>query len=106
MMKFMTSTIICDTDFLIALLILEDINHDKAKKILVDNQTSTFIYSNLTKYELMTVLSRKLEQKLAIKALEIFEELFENEFKFDTKLETKVINLYKKSKNKISHFSI
>lgn len=100
----MTKTILCDTDFLIALLIAEDVNHDKAREILDQNQDCDFIYSNLTKYELMTVLSRKLDQHLAIKAFELFQELFVNEFVFDTSLEPQMINFYKKSKNKNQSF--
>jgi predicted nucleic acid-binding protein len=100
----MTKTILCDTDFFIALLISEDINHEKAKNILEKYQDFTFTHSSLIKYELMTVLSRKLEQNLAVKALEIFEELFENEFQFDTFLEAEIIKYYKKSKNKNQSF--
>ncbi len=100
----MTKTILCDTDFLIAFLISEDINHQKSKSLVEKYQDFTFIHSNLTKYELMTVLSRKLEQKLAIQALELFEKIFENEFQFDTILEVEIIAYYKNTKNKNQSF--
>jgi predicted nucleic acid-binding protein len=100
----MTKTILCATDFLIALLIAEDINHDQARGILDKYQDCDFIYSNLTKYELMTVLSRKLEQHLAIKAFELFQEIFVNEFQFDASLEPQVISFYKNSQTKNQSF--
>lgn len=100
----MIKTILCDADFFVAFLIYEDINHEKAKKIFTDYQDYEFVYSNLTKYELMTVLSRKLEQKLAVQVLNLFQDIFVNEFNFDTSLEAKIINFYKKSQNKNQSF--
>jgi predicted nucleic acid-binding protein len=101
----MTNKILCDTDFFIALLIQEDSNHEKAMAITHSHSDHIFTYSNLTKYELVTVLSRKLPQKIAIQALELFEDAFEDRFDFDVQLEDKVLDFYKKSLNKnISFF--
>ena len=52
----------------------------------------------------MTVLSRKLEQKLAVKAFKLFEELFINEVAFDTEFEPEIISYYKNSKSKNQSF--
>jgi predicted nucleic acid-binding protein len=101
----MINKILCDTDFLVAYLIENEPNHKKAKKIIEKYQDSNFIYSNLTKYELMTVLSSKLEQKLAVQALEIFEDIFTEEFEFDRSLEPEILGYYKTSKNKNQSFS-
>jgi predicted nucleic acid-binding protein len=101
----MTNRILCDTDFFIALLIQEDSNHEKAMAIITTPSDHIFTYSNLTKYELVTVLSRKLPQKIAVQALEIFEDTFKDKFDFDVQLEDKVLDFYKKSLNKnISFF--
>lgn len=100
----MSNKILCDTDFFIALLIAEDSNHSKAKKLALDYSDYNFIYSNLTKYELMTVLSRKLEQKFAVQAIELFEHLFTEQFNFDTTLEKEAIRLYKQSLSKNQSF--
>jgi predicted nucleic acid-binding protein len=103
----MIKKILCDTDFFIALLIQEDSNNEKATAIINEFSDHIFTYSNLTKYELVTVLSRKLPQKIAIQALEIFEETFEDRFDFDVTLEDKVLDFYKKSLNKnISFFDV
>ncbi len=96
--------ILCDSDFLVALLIEEDSNHTKAIEILQQNIACKFIYSNLTKYELMTVLSRKLPQNIAVQAFELFQKTFVDEFIFDRKLELQIIEFYKKSKNKNQSF--
>jgi predicted nucleic acid-binding protein len=103
----MTNKILCNTDFFIALLIQEDSNHEKALAITHSHSDHIFTYSNLTKYELVTVLSRKLPQKIAIQALEIFEQTFDDKFNFDVTLEDKVLDLYKKSLNKnVSFFDV
>ncbi len=100
----MIKKILCDADFFIALLIAEDSNHAKARKLALDHSDCDFIYSNLTKYELMTVLSRKLEQSFAVQAIELFEQLFTEQFDFDTVFEKEVIRLYKQSLNKNQSF--
>jgi predicted nucleic acid-binding protein len=106
-MKSMTKQILCDTDFFVALLIDEDSNFEKAKRILDENLESIFLYSNLTRYELMTVLSRKLPQPKAIEALELFQDTFTDEFEFDDKMDLEIVEFYKNSKNKNqSYFDI
>ena len=100
----MTKKILCDTDFFVALLIADDMNNDKAMKIIQKYSSWEFVYSNLTKYELMTVLSRKLDQKNAVKALNLFEDTFQNMFEFDALLESEIISFYKQSINKNQSF--
>ena len=100
----MAKNILCDTDFFIALLIQNDSNHLKARTILDSNLDANFLYSNLTKYELMTVLSRKLDQKTAIECFDLFISTFEDEFQFDISLEPKIIQFYKQSSNKNQSF--
>ena len=100
----MTKKILCDTDFFVALLIADDTNNDKAMKIIQKYSSWEFVYSNLTKYELMTVLSRKLDQKNAVKALNLFEDTFQNMFEFDALLESEIISFYKQSINKNQSF--
>jgi predicted nucleic acid-binding protein len=103
----MIPKILCDTDFFIALLIEEDTNHEKAISILQTYNQSIFSYSNLTVYELMTVLSRKLPQTLAIQALTIFETTFDDRFDFDLDLEVDIMRFYKQSVQKnMSFFDI
>ena len=104
MIKTTTKNILCDADFLIALLIQNDSNHLKARAIIDNNLDANFLYSNLTKYELMTVLSRKLDQKKAVQCLELFINTFEDEFQFDTNLEAQIIDFYKQSTNKNQSF--
>ncbi len=100
----MTKKILCDTDFFVALLIADDMNNDKAMGIIQKYSSWEFVYSNLTKYELMTVLSRKLDQKNAVKALNLFEDTFQNMFEFDALLESEIISFYKQSINKNQSF--
>ena len=103
----MTKQILCDADFFVALLLDEDTNFEKAKAILDNNLDCVFLYSNLTRYELMTVLSRKLPQIKAVEALELFQNTFTDEFEFDTTLDSKIIEFYKNSENKNqSYFDI
>ena len=99
----MIINVLCDADFFVALLIAEDSNHPKAIEIL-NNPNYSFWYSNLTKYELITVLSRKLPQNLAIQALEIFENTFDQEIIFDTEFESEIVKYFKNSTNKNQSF--
>ena len=99
-----TPTILCDTDFLIALLVENESNHSLAKDILNNNIETNFIYSNLTEYELLTVLSRKFDQNVSVQIYRLFKETFENRFNFDIAYEEEIINLYKNSKNKNQSF--
>ena len=99
-----TPTILCDTDFLIALLVENESNHKLAKDILNNNIETNFIYSNLTEYELLTVLSRKFDQNVAVQIYTLFKETFENRFDFDVAYEEEIINCYKNSKNKNQSF--
>lgn len=97
-------TILCDTDFLIALLVENEPNNSTAQQILKNNIDSDFLYSNLTEYELLTVLSRKLDQVTAIKVYELFKTTFENRFDFNISYEAEIIDFYKNSKNKNQSF--
>ena len=97
-------TILCDTDFLIALLVENESNHSLAKDILNKNIEADFIYSNLIEYELLTVLSRKFDQGIAVQIYTLFKETFENRFEFNLSYEAEIINLYKNSKNKNQSF--
>lgn len=73
--------VLCDTDFLVALYITEDLNHAKANEIL--NKYNSFIVTNITFYEVSTVLSRKLEQLIAMKILNQIQKDFSNILIFD-----------------------
>jgi predicted nucleic acid-binding protein len=103
----MTKQILCDADFFVALLLDEDSNYAKAQSILNNHLDCIFLYSNLTRFELMTVLSRKVPQRKAIEALELFQYTFTDEFEFDTELDQSIVEFYKTSKNKNqSYFDI
>ena len=102
--KITLKNILCDADFFVALLIQNDSNHLKARAIVDNHLEANFLYSNLTKYELMTVLSRKLDQKKAVECFELFTDTFEDEFQFDITLEPQIIDFYKQSTNKNQSF--
>ncbi len=77
----MTSkTVLCDADFLIALCITNEPNHELAKKILA--KYNQFVVLNITFYEVATVLSRKLIHPEAIDTLERIQEAFSNTINF------------------------
>jgi hypothetical protein len=88
----------------VALLIQNDTNHARAMKIIDDYSNGIFLYSNPTKYGLMTVLSRKVDQHNVVLALESFENIFQDSFEFDTQLEMEIIDFYKKSSYKNQSF--
>lgn len=100
----MTNTILCDTDFFVAFLLEEDSSHDTALELIYKYQNNNFVYLSVTKYELMTVLSRKVPQIKAIEALEKFEDLFTQFLTVDSQLEADVIHFYKKASNKNQSF--
>lgn len=96
-------TVLCDTDFLVALYIAEDLNHAKANEIL--NKYNSFIVTNITFYEVLTVLSRKLEQLIAIKILNQIQKDFSNILIFDQGWELEVYKIYTSfEKKNISFF--
>jgi predicted nucleic acid-binding protein len=68
--------IICDTDFLISLHITNETTHQKALGLYEKYQDYDFYISNLTKYEIATVLSRKFDHNSAKQVLELIRENF------------------------------
>ena len=94
----LSATVLCDTDFLVTLYITEDSNHAKANEIL--NKYSSFIVTNITFYEVLTVLSRKLEQLIAIKILNQIQKNFSNVLIFDQGRELEVYKIYASFKKK------
>ena len=93
--NFSKDTILCDADFLIAFLLENDSNHIEAVEILNANIEADFVYLNLTEYELLTVLSRKLEQRIATAIYDSFKDTFSIRIEFDISLESTVIQFYK-----------
>ena len=103
----MTSNqIICDTDFIIGLYLEQDSNHSKAITIYNKySQSHNLIILNLTKYEVATVLSRKLPQELAIAINTEFLNTFTQEIFFEKAWEVEVYNLFNSfQKKNISFF--
>ncbi len=78
-------TILCDTDFLIALHLETDSTHSKAKEIF--SKYDDFVVLDITFWELATVLSRKLNQDQAILTLEFVQLNFPNIFNFNKIME-------------------
>jgi predicted nucleic acid-binding protein len=78
MRLFMTYRIIIDTDFLYGLFISSDPNHNRANEIMSKIHNQNLIITSLVKYELITLISRRENQK---RALEILEELMTVEFR-------------------------
>jgi predicted nucleic acid-binding protein len=103
---FMTTKIICDADFLVALLLKEDSNHYKAVDLYTKYfEICEFVFLSITKYEIATVLSRKLQQKDAISMYKDFKDGFQNEIWFEKSWEPQVIDLYNSfTKKNISFF--
>ena len=95
--------ILCDADFLIALYVDKDSNHQKATEIY--SQFENFSILNITFYEVATVLSRLFDHELAKSTLQDMKELFTNIIIFDQKLEEKTFELYYScNKKNISFF--
>jgi predicted nucleic acid-binding protein len=91
----MTTKILCDADFLIALLLKEDSNHLKAVGLYNKySENYEFVFLSITKYEIATVLSRKLPQKEAISMYKDFQDGFQNEIWFEKSWESEVFELY------------
>ncbi len=64
-----SSKILCDADFVIALFLDTDSNHQKAFDIYNSIDSSLFVILNITIYEVATLLSRFLPQSEAIYTL-------------------------------------
>lgn len=98
-----TKTVLCDADFLIALCIVNEPNHELAKEILA--KYNHFVVLNITFYEVATVLSRKLIQPEAVDTLERIQEAFCNVIYFLPINEFQTFKLYKSfTKKNISFF--
>ena len=96
-------TILCDTDFLVALHLETDSTHSRAKEIF--SKYDNFIVLDITFWELATVLSRKLNQDQAILTLEFIQSNFSNTFNFNKMQEFQTFKLYKSfDKKNISFF--
>lgn len=99
--------IICDADFILALYLESDSNHDKVNTILSKYlQVSEFYVLNFTKYEVATVLSRLLPHPFAVNVNKAFlTEFSHNEIWLDKEMESKTYKLYETfSKKNISFF--
>lgn len=99
-----TSTVLMDADFLIALYIDTDSNHQKAMN-LYDN-FDNFVVLNLTLYEVATVLSRLFQHSEAKLILNnIFGDLSEIVLGYDRAWESSILEIYHAQINKnISFF--
>jgi predicted nucleic acid-binding protein len=101
----MTTKILCDADFLIALFTKQDSTHQKALDLYNSHDSDCFTVMNLTIYEVATVLSRKMQQDKAIYTLESIRIIFPNAITFDIAWEAEVIDLYNSfTKKNISFF--
>lgn len=102
----MITKILCDADFLIALLLKEDSNHAKAINLYCKHSDNyEFVFLSITKYEIATVLSRKLQQKEAVSVYKDFQDGFQNEIWFEKGWESEVFDLYNSfTKKNISFF--
>ena len=97
--------ILCDADFIIALFVDTDSNHQKAMRTYNSNSNGSFLILNITIYEVATVLSRILPQSEAIYTLQSVRMRFESPIIFDPKWENSVYELYNSfSKKNISFF--
>ena len=97
--------ILCDADFIIALFVDTDSNHQKAMRTYNSNSNDSFLILNITIYEVATVLSRILPQSEAIYTLQSVRMRFESPIIFDPKWENSVYELYNSfSKKNISFF--
>ncbi|MEI6728983.1 MAG: PIN domain-containing protein [bacterium] len=95
--------VLCDTDFLLALHIEADSNHDKALEIF--EKYADYSLTNLTIYECATVLSRLLPQDKAVFTLQSIRENFTSVVAFDIDWESEVFDLYNSfEKKNISFF--
>lgn len=100
---YKTNKVLCDTDFLLALHLEADSNHQKALAIF--EKYSDYSLTNLTIYETATVLSRLLPQDKAVFTLRSIRENFVNVIEFSAKWEGEVFSLYESyNKKNISFF--
>jgi predicted nucleic acid-binding protein len=101
----MNNKILCDADFIIALFVDHDSNYIKATKLYNATDNSLFIVTNITIYEVATVLSRKLSQSEAVYTLESIRQRFINPIIFNHLWEAEVYDLYNSfDKKNISFF--
>ena len=100
-----SSKILCDADFIIALFITTDSNHQKACDLYDTYDFEQFFVMNITMYEVATVLSRLLPQSEAVTALQLVRQRFDNPVIFETKWGESVYELYNTfQKKNISFF--
>ncbi len=100
--KNMSKTL-CDTDFLIALQFGNESTHQQAFNIF--QKFDNFVVSNITFWEVATVLSRKLNQSEAVKLLELIQGQFTDIYIFSADDEITTFKLYKSyTKKNISYF--
>ncbi len=65
--------IILDSDFIYGYFITEDANHNKSRNIILKYENkANFVILNITRLEIITLISRRLNQQLA---KDIFEEI-------------------------------
>ncbi len=100
------NSVICDTDFLISLHVTNESTHQKALELFEKLSANTsFIISNLTKYELATVLSRKFDHVDAVEILQTINENFDYELWFEKEWQSETFKIYtNQTKKSISFF--
>lgn len=100
------NSVICDTDFLISLHVTNESAHKKAVQIFdrISEETN-FIISNITKYEVATVLSRKFPHSYAVEILEAINQNFAYELWFEQDWQAETFKIYSnQTKKNISFF--
>jgi predicted nucleic acid-binding protein len=98
----MINKVLCDTDFLISLYVVEDSTHKIANELYI--KCDECYVMNITLYEVATVLSRKLDQNLAVKIFNKIKSDFTNIVRISEEIEELVYYNFNKSKNKNQSF--
>jgi predicted nucleic acid-binding protein len=96
----MDQMVIIDSDFIVNLLVDTDGNHQKVQNYLYLHQNINFVCLNIVKFEVATVLSRKLSHQGAV---EKFDEVGWDEFDYrilDEDLEARAVQIYKRQTHK------
>jgi predicted nucleic acid-binding protein len=92
--------LVIDTDFLLALILPEEPNHQKAIQLWQISNFGTIFVLNLVKYEVLNVLSRKLPQIEAIRNFNLIDWTALNYIFIDENLESKSIEIYNNQNRK------
>ena len=96
--------IILDSDFIFGFFINVDSNYDKARKWYAENSlNSNFILLNITKFEVITLVSRRYTQELAKNILSEMEVFNSQIFYVDERVDPEIWSEFNKySKKNIS----